>query len=485
MALCILDIVLTTNLTESKIFKKGLHIFGVRIVLEKRKNLIIGREESKSSAFKIKKWIDSEKSFYIEYPDSLRFYNGMEKERRFEDRRGVFTSFPGVDDEILVMFAGGIELAALDMYGETEGRKYNYVRQSLLYSDICIGSSACRVTRDRQKVLARAGFDVLLAESVGACDPESRATALVGKRPYIFDIKGIRIGLLYYSIEDKKAQNLFSEERLLKDTDTLKKSKTDFIFVLFRYRQYFKDSFEAAARAAARAGAGYIIGDNGCLRGDSYGCIKHEDREIPVVCSLGAFGAGSQTSLHKKDSIILRVKFKRTESGVEIIEESYIPCFTAVKANGVRHAILPVSSKPVRNTSPRTLKDSRRRIGECLKGLQEINSFLSLGKLFDIMEMTFPERYSSVEYRAINAICTSVEGVCPGAVYFAGVGEKGADTGSIFGRIRENVGLAMEKGAFFVISPMPLGDEIPHIVCGDPIRLYNKVYSYLIDLQKT
>lgn len=454
-------------------------------MLEKRKNIITGREESKSSASKIKKWIDSEKSFYIEYPDSVRSYEGMEKERRFEDKRGVFTSQPGVDDEVLVMFAGGIELPALDMYGEAEGRKYNYIRQSLLYSDICIGSSACRVTRDRQKVLARAGFDVLLAESVGACDPESRAAALVGKRPYLFDVKGIRLGLLYYAIGDKKAQNLFSEERLLKDTETLKKNGADFIFALFRYRQYFKDSFEAAARTAARAGAGYIIGDNGCLKGDSYGCIRLDGREIPVICSLGAFGVGSQTSPNKKDSVILRVKFKKTEAGTEIIEESYIPCFTAIKANGIKRAVLPVSLKPVRSTCPQALKDSRRRIGQCLTGLQEINSFLSLGKLFDIMELAFPLKYQNIEYKAINAICTSVEGVCKGAVYFAGVGEARENTSLMFRRIRENVEYAMKKGAFFVVSPMPLGEEIPHVVCGDPIRFYNKVYSYLKDLQRT
>lgn len=423
--------------------------------------------------------IESSKSFDIDYPEFFRFQKGMENEKRYTKKDGIFVSKHSGDDEVLVMFSGGIELSGSDVLG----RKFNYLRHALFWSDLCIGSVWQKVTKDRQYELAGAGYDFVFTENSTVQDEKSRLTPISGiSRTAVINAKGIVLGIIF--LELRKEDN---DEELIEDLQNriteAKASGAEYIISMFRYKASAAGKFNEISKIAAQSGADYIIGDSGVIAGEKcYDRIYGVNKKVPRVHTLGAFGTGGFA--YKKDSIVLRVKFKRVNGGIELIEESYVPCFTAGKANGISDIVLPVSSKPTDGVIPKSLKNTRRRIGRAFAGLSEIHSFLYLEKLFDLLDIPMPERYNDIGYKYAGKLRLGFDDMVNKGVYFLlpfeRSGEK--DREEYRKKLTADAKTAVETGAHFIFSPVDLGENIPHIVYEDPFIIYEKIKGRIIRL---
>ena len=418
-------------------------------------------------------WIETSKSLIIDYAEVCRFQKGMEAECRFLEKGGVYESRALPEDEILVMFSGGIRLSSGE---DSSGRHFNFIRHALLWSDLCIGSLWQKCTRERQTELAGAGFDLIFAEEEGNRQSASRAIPVTKpNKTVLFRVKGLCLAIVY-SVLKKEADPAVFQNSLQESIRKARKDGAEFVFVLIKYQPYLTPKFKIVSTVAADAGADYIIGDNGELYGER--CYDRMDiygRIVPRVYTLGAFAAGGAG--FKKDSIVLRVKLRKKNEGVELIEQSYVPCFTANKANGISNVVLPVSSKPIDGPRPQVLVNTRVRIGKCYTGLPEIQSFLNFEGLFEMLDLSLPKEYEYLGYKSAGFLYPSLRDVLGTCVCFLKPYDTGKGIGEeeYYDRMRQGVPEAMRKGAYFFFSPIPLGNAVPHLVHQNPIILYNKV----------
>lgn len=174
------------------------------------------------------------------------------------------------------------------------------------------------------------------------------------KRYMIADVNGIKVGFLAYmskytgfngkdadwSEEEKDTMlNVFSKSRAAKDIADCRAAGAEYVVAYMHWgAKNFrtitkKQSLEA--QQVADAGVDYIVGANPHLI-QVYDVITSEDgRQVPCIYSTGNFQAIMNQVPGNRDSLIMRIRLKRTKNGsIELIENNYIPCYTYTECEG-------------------------------------------------------------------------------------------------------------------------------------------------------
>ena len=179
------------------------------------------------------------------------------------------------------------------------------------------------------------------------------------KRHMLFDVNGIRIGFLSYTISISSRQytiakkdldiytNQYSARKAGRDIALLRGSDADYIFVhISGDSQSVLDPAAMQLRYAqelANAGADYVLGAHPQVL-PKFTVLKAADgRNVPVAHSLGNLcsktgGAGNDLN---SEAVILQIELVKDAQGTHIMDAGYIPCFMYETFQNKSHVIVP------------------------------------------------------------------------------------------------------------------------------------------------
>jgi len=200
------------------------------------------------------------------------------------------------------------------------------------------------------------------------------------KRFMIADVNGIKVGFLAYmskytGFNGKDADwsekekdvllNVFSKDRASKDIADCRAAGAEYVIA---YMHWGAKNFRAItkkqsleAQQVADAGIDYIIGANPHLI-QVYDVITSEDgRQVPCIYSTGNFQAIMNQVPGNRDSVIMRIRLKKTKNGeVELVENNFIPCYTYTECEGGHWTPVAMGKKlnsKVKKKNRKTLHD--------------------------------------------------------------------------------------------------------------------------------
>ena len=196
-------------------------------------------------------------------------------------------------------------------------------------------------------------------------------------RFFIANVNGIKVGFLAYvsakiGYNDKDLDwaqedidtilNTFSASKAKKDIATCRAAGAEFVVV---YMHWGFENFrniaqhqQEDAQKVADAGADYIVGSNPHLLQPCDMIAAKDGRKVPCVYSVGNFQAVLNHVEGNRDSVLMRIRLKKDETGrVYLAENHYIPCHTYMKRDG--HPWTPVAVSERFNVDVK--KDSRKK----------------------------------------------------------------------------------------------------------------------------
>ena len=207
-------------------------------------------------------------------------------------------------------------------------------------------------------------------------------------RVLLVDINGIKVGILSYTehinrkldeeILTPKGRevmlNHFSLPRLKADIAQARRQGAEFIlsYIHFLGKEYSNSIIQRnrdTAQAMADAGVDCVVGTHmHAVQG--YEVLTAADgRRVPVMYSLGNF-ISSDAHMVAKESVIYRLVLEKTEAGVAIKEESYIPLRTVECFRKSWYAVFPVQEiyrKDASELLEKTEQNIAKWMGEQLK----------------------------------------------------------------------------------------------------------------------
>jgi len=209
----------------------------------------------------------------------------------------------------------------------------------------------------------------------------------------IVDVNGIKIALLSYGTGSLNSMSeLYTDEemavyinRYLKNPvkqniAEAKSAGADYVIVFMHWglqnSTVIDDSRAERAQFIADAGADYIIGSHPHVV-NRYEVITAEDgRKVPCMYSMGNFLSGMDEAENhlNRDTLILLLELEKTDSGVKIASEGYIPCYILEEYNGKKYVIMPCLVKEeFGGIDTEETRASRERIKNALgSGIAEI-----------------------------------------------------------------------------------------------------------------
>ena len=197
------------------------------------------------------------------------------------------------------------------------------------------------------------------------------------QRFLLIDVNGIKLALMsyatYYNLKDayitdegKQALlNQYSKAKVEQDVKYAKAMGAEFIIAYNHWgTEYTNTENEKQIRWAqemADAGVDYIIGSHPHAL-QRYDVLTAKDgRQVPCVYSMGHF-ISPMTKTVAQDTVILRIELKRTENGIEIASEGYIPCRVFITFKGTDYLILPITQEDNNGTKSRYFNAAYQRI---------------------------------------------------------------------------------------------------------------------------
>lgn len=217
------------------------------------------------------------------------------------------------------------------------------------------------------------------------------------QRFIIVDVNGIKIALMSYSEkfngkditldEDVRETmiNRYTKEAVEKDVKDAKAMGAEYIIAYNHWGvEYTNDYNEDQAKSAqdmADAGVDFIIGSHPHALQTSEVIKTKDNREVPVVYSLGNF-VSHQYKPVTKDNFILTLNLKRDKDGkVYLANEGYIPCYVFEEYNDTPYLVTPISKDFNGGIENVELSESYRRIKDVVDGsIPEITSYDELKK---------------------------------------------------------------------------------------------------------
>lgn len=309
-----------------------------------------------------------------------------------------------------------------EQYTEAQGWNFNdsfeFVKEITATSDFAIGNletllaagwpymldetyidnmNNCNATSRYLDAVRYGGFDAVAMSNNHNCDGGRRALletidqveryqlAHTGvfrgesdPRFFIANVNGIKVGYVAYisretgfngkdstwSAEDMNTLlNVFNAAKAEQDIAACRAAGAEYVIAYMHwgfknFRNLAKHQ-KAEALAVANAGADYIVGANPHLV-QVYDVVTTEDgRVVPCAYSIGNFQAVMNQVTGNRDSVILRIRLRKDETGkVTLAENHYIPCFTYNKCENSLWAPVAVS----KNFNTEARKKNRKKI---------------------------------------------------------------------------------------------------------------------------
>lgn len=205
-------------------------------------------------------------------------------------------------------------------------------------------------------------------------------------RYFLANVNGITLGFVSYiseetgfngkdenwSAEDKDALlNIFSKEKAEEDIAACRKAGAEYVIAYMHwgfknFRNTAKHQTEDA-QEVAEAGADYIVGSNPHLIQKYELLITSDGREVPCAYSIGNFQAVMNQVTGNRDSVILRIRLKKDESGrVSLEQNNYIPCHTYTKLGNNHWAPIAVDKDINTSAKKKNRKTIYTRILDCM-----------------------------------------------------------------------------------------------------------------------
>ena len=197
------------------------------------------------------------------------------------------------------------------------------------------------------------------------------------QRVLLVNINGVRVAFLSYAtyfntkdayLTDEGREillNKYTPEKVALDVKAAKLMGAEFIIAYNHWgKEYTNTESEKQlryAREMADAGVDYIIGSHPHAL-QRYDILTASDgRSVPVVYSMGNF-VSHMTKTVAKDTIILRIELTKTEDGVQIASEGYIPCRVFKSYVGYNYIVMPISQEYNGGRSSRYFEAALKRI---------------------------------------------------------------------------------------------------------------------------
>ena len=217
------------------------------------------------------------------------------------------------------------------------------------------------------------------------------------QRFIIVDVNGIKVALMSYSEKfngkditlDEDVReimiNRYTKEAVERDVKDAKAMGAEYIIAYNHWGvEYTNDYNEDQAKSAeemANAGVDFIIGSHPHALQTSEVIKTKDNREVPVVYSLGNF-VSHQYKPVTKDNFILTLNLKRDKEGkVYLAEEGYIPCYVFEEYDNTPYLVTPISKDFNGGIENTELNESYMRIKDVVNGsIPEITSYSQLKK---------------------------------------------------------------------------------------------------------
>lgn len=217
------------------------------------------------------------------------------------------------------------------------------------------------------------------------------------QRFIIVDVNGIKVALMSYSEkfngkditldEDVRETmiNRYTKEAVERDVKDAKAMGAEYIIAYNHWGvEYTNDYNENQAKSAedmANAGVDFIIGSHPHALQTSEVINTKDNRQVPVVYSLGNF-ISHQYKPVTKDNFILTLNLKRDKDGkVYLADEGYIPCYVFEEYDDIPYLVTPISKDFNGGIEDSELNESYMRIKDVVNGsIPEITSYSQLKK---------------------------------------------------------------------------------------------------------
>lgn len=242
--------------------------------------------------------------------------------------------------------------------------------------------------------LSFAGFDALaLAQpfqldagvrGVGATERNVLASGLVpsglGRRKNpVFDVNGIRIGMLSFTLNAYDPRNAITEEGAALLLNALspraaeqaiaeaRGAGAEFVLAYLDCRSAGEIPELAARRDGARilaeAGADYVVCTHPQRLSRHEAIVTEDGRTVTVATSIGAFFAGPEVST-QRPSALLRLAIRREADGRVAVSDSYVPLKRFEVYHGAQNAIVPGTTAYNPHYTVQDFRGVRSTLGE-------------------------------------------------------------------------------------------------------------------------
>lgn len=199
-----------------------------------------------------------------------------------------------------------------------------------------------------------AGVRGALATEQNVLDQQMIPSGLGISKAPLFEVNGIRIGLVSYTLrstltdtltEEGRAQllNTFNPQSVRNDIGDLKARGAEFVLAYLDTRsedsRYRYAQREQSAKELANCGADYVV-CTAPITMSRYTQFDTEDgRRVPIATSLGTLAAGIGAP-YTRGSAVLRVTLRRNHEGRIEIADTYVPVQRHVGEHG---GLLPIA----------------------------------------------------------------------------------------------------------------------------------------------
>lgn len=334
--------------------------------------------------------------------------SSIKKPRYTLNSKGIYRIKGNKNDNSAVLMLTGDLMSQDDqqLAARTENGSYcfndsfNHVRNIFSSADLVVGnletmlSESASYYSEEKKVedkphcngpstyldaLKYAGYDVLVQANNHNCD-----TGVVGihqtlshlnqyglahtglfddnkeQRFVIVNVDGIKVGILsyayYYNQKEwhltEEGQNVclnrYSKAKAKKDIAKAKKMGAEYIITYLHcgieYTNEHVSRQEKIAKALANAGADYVVGSHPHALQDFDKIKAKGGRIVPVIYSMGNFVSSMTAHDISKDTIILKLKLKKSRGKVKLVSNTYIPCRTITDYYGNYYCTVPLTA---------------------------------------------------------------------------------------------------------------------------------------------
>ncbi len=339
-----------------------------------------------------------------------------------------------------------------------------------------VGFDAFMLSNENNLNLGSKGIESTLAElrkrniiNTGLFEDEK------SKRFLLFEINGIKVAMLSYSIDFSLEESLsdfgksvlvnkYSKSRLASDVSSAKKAGAECIITSIDWGKSIYDKERRQISSdIIQSGVDVLVGSLDYVKKIDF-ITKSDTRRSPVICSLG-----SLTSGEKCDNLIVKLKLTKVD-GLVYTDLEYLPCHIFEEYKGDKFVNVPVTCEvnSDKRSEMNTSKDSLIKIaGKNYSGLGFSNHSVKLSKIHEILGMDYNCKFDKV----FSGICTP-DFQKENSVAVLYDKEHGSMT---IDEAYENAIIAINNGAELIVTPIDLGERFTQIVVDDIEEAYIKL----------